>query len=548
MSHITIVKTFLRSNKWRVAGCFILDCSANLLTLLLPLLAAQAISLLLGYSSVRAETLAGAGLLMPSTFPALMSMFGITLVVKAALDFFRKRQQGILTEDFAMELRQSIFQRHLQLAPSEYELRGIGRYLLRFSGDLGSAQQFLSKGILQFSADISLLGAGLVLIGCLNSRLGIVVTGWLGGLTILFWLLNAKVGVVEKNRRNKKSAALDFVNRRLINIQTVKALNRQGMEMALFRRRTERLRRLGHRVSSLTAVQEAVFPLAIYGLAGAVLLLGWQQPKTFYPAQLFAVLMILIAWRPVLLRLLRAGLIWKKGNISLTNIARVFNQPTEPLQQIMLKKSPGQLILKNIPLKNTNIELTLSLGETTVLPIENEEARRALLRYLSGLENPASGDIYLDDTDMSQLGPKSYRRYVAIASTTFPLYGNTVGEALSNSSRKENKLKAAVQFDAWKVLFPVLQPLNLDTPLRETTANLTPAQHNLLVLLRALLTEKPFLILEGIFNHLDASSSNVVLCLLKKDQSRRAQLILSAGADKDAGMYKTYQVKHHTCR
>jgi ABC-type multidrug transport system fused ATPase/permease subunit len=533
-NQFSIVGAFIGSNKRRVLACFFLDFAANLFTLLIPLLTAQAVALLFGHSSGRFEVIMDAGLSLPHSFSFLVIVFGLALVTRAVLDYWKKKQRGMLSEDFIFELRRDIFHRHLRLDPGQYTSKGAGRYLLRFSGDMGSVQQFLSKGILQFSADVSLLVAGLALIWWLNVWLGWVVAGWLAVMALLFWWLNRKVGRIEKLRRSRKSTALDFVNRRLSNIQTLQALNRQGMENARFKRRAEQLRRLGYRYSHMAAIQEALFPLVIYGLIGVVLIFGWQGGATrLDPSSLFAVLMILLAWRPVLQRLLRVGLIWKKGSLSLYHIARVFQQP---LEQVVADAAPAIyppkiLIFRNLKLNQQTLELSLATGEAVWVGLAEEAERQTLLRYLSRLESPEKGQLFFDVANVSQLDLKDYRRYITLASPTFPLYGATLGEALAGSSSREASEKAALQLAVWKSLFPSLQPLNMDTPLNETASNLTPAQHGLLLLLRSLLTGKPFLVLDHPFKHLDPSAKANVWGILEQELRKRALLFIDSDMD-----------------
>ncbi len=526
-----ILLAFLNQKRRSLATCFALDLMANLLMLALPLLASVAFSLLAGHGSARGAALGMVGVLLPQGFPGLMWLFGGVLATKACLDFFRKKISGHLAEDFTYWLRCQIFEQQLRLDPIEYEESGMGRYLLRFSGDLGSAQGLLSKGILQFAADASLLALSLVLIFWLDGPSGWLVLAWLLVLSTAVSLVQWQMGRVERRRRNRKSGLLAFVNRRLLNINALQALNRQGMETALFGRKAERLLRLGYRSAKLTALQDALLPLTVFGLTGAVLLFAWNGPSV--SDNLFAVVMILLTWRPVLQRLLRVGMVWNKGNISLENIAKLFRQPTVVTegQAKWEKKADNALIFKQLNLGSCLIDASLKPGATGLMSLPGEAERTALLRILAGLKRPQEGQFFFGKMDVSTMDLKAYRQQIAIVSPSFPLYGDTLGEALANSSRKAVLEKTATQFSKWQQVFPALHNLSFSTQLTETAANLGPEQHSILLFLRGLLNNNPFLIVEGIFKHLTPETAATLLGILHSERLGRGLLLIGCGMD-----------------
>jgi ABC-type multidrug transport system fused ATPase/permease subunit len=525
-SKSSILLVFLAQKRGSVATCFALDFTANLLMLALPLLASIAFSLLAGHGSARGAALGGAGILLPQDFVGLMWLFGGVLAVKAGLDFFRKRLSGRIAEDFTYWLRCQLFGQQLRLDPSEYAESGMGRYLLRFSGDLGSAQGLVSKGILQFAADASLVALSMALIFWLDGPSGWLVSAWLLALTGSVSLVQWRMGKVEHRRRNQKSGLLAFVNRRLLNIHALQALNRQGMEVAFFERKAERLRRLGHCFAGLAALQDALLPLTVFGLTGAVLLFAWSGPGV--SGNLFAVVMVLLTWRPVLQRLLRVGLVWKKGSISLDNIARLFRQPTEAAvgAETPKEKTGNELVFKQLGINGFLLDASLKPGETGLAILSGEAEKQALLRILAGLKRPMEGQLFLGKTDVASMDLKKYRQQIALVSPSFPLYGDTLGEALANSSRKAVWEKTALQLNNWKRLFPELQNLDFSTRLTEAATNLSLEQHSLLRLLRGLLSSKPFLVVDGVSKDFTPETAAALLGILQAERQRRGLLFI----------------------
>ncbi|MBK9488157.1 MAG: hypothetical protein IPO07_04670 [Haliscomenobacter sp.] len=85
----------------------------------------------------------------------------------------------------------------------EYEKSGTSKYLMRFSGDLGSAQQLLGKGVFQFFADASLLLLGAVLILALNATLGCLILA----SSVLVGIIIARLTGKSNNWKNAAATA-----------------------------------------------------------------------------------------------------------------------------------------------------------------------------------------------------------------------------------------------------------------------------------------------------------------------------------------------------
>ena len=64
---------------------------------------------------------------------------------------------GKLGEQLIFDLRNQLFEHQLKVNMEEYDKRGIGRYLLRYSGDLSSIHGYVTKGFIRFAADALML-------------------------------------------------------------------------------------------------------------------------------------------------------------------------------------------------------------------------------------------------------------------------------------------------------------------------------------------------------------------------------------------------------
>jgi ABC-type multidrug transport system fused ATPase/permease subunit len=410
----------------------------------------------------------------------------------------------------------------------EYEKTGTSKYLMRFSGDLGSAQQLLNKGIFQFFADASLLALGAVLLLWLNVQLG----GLILGLSVLAgWAVmgfNRRIERLEEQRRDRKSGLLSFVNQRLSNILSIKALNRETPEQQLFAKRTQKIQALGDQYQQQVALLNALIPFFIYLLL--LLVLGtvyvWKkQGVIFHQDALFALILVLLTWKPVLNRVMQIGVVWKKGGISLRKIDQLLAKPLEPAGADREQDWKAASIKVDLPETATHPALQFQLQKGTQLHLElNESVQSILIKYLAALESPPEESIHLDELAIETLSPKSVRRQFTFVSPLFPLYGKNVLEAIAYS--RKHQAKAATMLAEWQVLFPELRTIHADTPVTERTL-LTSAQVQLLQWLRAFLTNKPFWVLQDAFRGLSANNCQQLQALLAQKKGKTGVLYLN---------------------
>jgi ABC-type multidrug transport system fused ATPase/permease subunit len=524
--------SFLR-DRWRaVLPVFFLDFFANTCVIGISLLLAQTAAALFGFRSVRGGLL---GIPIVDV-GALLAWLGAVIVAKFLLDQARLRLRGYLTEDFSYHLRTLAFEQHLRADIRWHENRDSGKSLLRFSGDLGSAQRLLARGVFQYAADCALLLMALSLVAWLDGRLAFFV----GGLTAAGWFLTHRINLrlrrIEVRRRGKKARLLAFVSAMLLQLPGIQALNRSTRTAQRFGHKAEQVRTLGRQYHRLAAVSEALPLFFVQMLLFVVLVLGWWFGLS--GEVLFVVILVLMSWRSPLARLLKASLIWKKGLLSLEKMDSLLRSPVTMEGKFVLeKKCAHTLRLREVTLrfgKKTvfeNLSFQLSVGEMLRLPLRTGGGKTALVKLLAGLYRPDSGTMEWDGEAAEKFTAHSLRRQIAFVSEAFPLSGASLLDALSNSGQAEAIAKTKVEFRHWQTLFPALQHLDFQQKITERTPALSTGQQCLLQCLRAMLADKPFLVLDEPFAGLDTETAKALGAILEKYGVGKGVLLLTTQED-----------------
>ena len=520
---------FLRS-RWSAALLsFLLDLLASICVIGLPFLFTQVIALLLGFHSIRGNLFG----LQSIGIEALMGWIAGIIFIKFGLDYTRFWVRGRLSEDFAHQLRLLAFQQHLGTDARYYESREPGRSLLRFSGDLGSAQRLLTHGVLQFSADLTLLLLAFGLIIGLHWFLGLVIIG-LGAFSWYLTLrVNWRLRAMEQRRRSSKAGLLSFVNFTLQQLPSIQTFNRSARTAERFEKKSEQVRVLGHQYRRLEAFSVSIPTFFIQMLLLGVLLLGWKLGLSF--SALFMIVLVLMSCRNAWVRLLKSGLIREKGLLSLEKLALLLSPPdTEPPLRLSAKQAQtlkcSNLTVQFGPKTVLNaLNFQLSVGESLCLNLPTGAGKTVLAKTIAGHYRPDQGQILWNNLDAVELSRHNLRQQVAFVSDAFPLIGRNLMEAINPNSKTSATTEAT--FRAWQAQFPALHGLELHQKMNKKESGISAGQQRLLQFLHALLTNKPFLVLDDAFSVLDAPTIQTLIKILNESCTQKGVLILSSNPE-----------------
>jgi ABC-type multidrug transport system fused ATPase/permease subunit len=515
----------LKRSRSRVLIIFLLDLLAGLLAILLSLCLAQTIAVSFGFNSLRAQA---SGIVLHSARQGLL-VLSLIIGVKLLCDFLRLYMREQLADIFIHNLRTTLFQHYVQQHSIRLNQKSIGTALLRFGSESGAVRNLLTRGLMQFAADVTLLLMGLAFIFYLNIILGLSILALLCIAWFITQQLNNRLKTAEAGRRTKKARLFRFFHDTLSQLDSIQALNRTTRVLQRFER---------HRMRLATAEQKYYAPAAWSGslpwfwvqilllpvLSGAVYL---QTP----PTAIFAIVLLMMSWRSPLSRLYKAGILWKKGMLSLQKINRQIQKGiTEEAALKVLPKTVRQISFEQLSLRFgdktvfESLSFSLKQGSITSLHIGIGEGKTAIAKLLAGVYTASAGRICVDGQDTRQFTGQSLRRQLTFVSEAFPLSGNNIADALSNSSKPEAIKNAMAAVQEWQQLFPALREL---PPL----AQLSSGQQMILQCLRAKLSNKPFWILDDPFSRLDAESAWHLEQILLESAREKGILLLRQKKD-----------------
>ena len=547
---------FIKRNRLLVTATLISGLIYNVFTLLIPLGIGRFYEFNFDISSQRLKIFESVSFLHTESFIHFLLFFVLVVLFRFIFEYINRYLISIIGESFTKNLREQLFEHQLQISSPIYDQKGIGKYLLRYSGDLKSIRNYISKGLFKYLQDILLILFLLTAILFIDIYIGIIFSILIVLANIILFFLNKAVYKISVSQRNQRSGLLTYINTRLRAIASIKAFNKYFIEQKRYVKRSEKLYQTGKKYQAAANLVYAVIPAITYLM---IALLMWyvyfikaKMGDTFNVTSFFVLLLLVISFLPILRRTLRVSIIWKLGNISFEKLLNIFSFEAEN------KLSPTKSDLSNkiIRFKNVdfrypespnfvfkNLNVSFSPGETTAIIGDSGTGKSTFINLVLKIYQPANGDIYYGKYNQNQLSEKTIRRNLSLVSENFPLYGKTVYEAITYSRKKGMEQKAEQLLNELQKYENESNKLKLQDTIGDLGKSLTGGQKRILMYCRMLLTNKPWMLINGPLNNLKPDTANHIINMLNELQKEKSFIVFDTQIPKGLKTKQVYFIK-----
>ncbi|WP_366247133.1 ABC transporter ATP-binding protein [Terribacillus aidingensis] len=183
------------------------------------------------------------------------------------------------------------------------------------------------------------------------------------------------------------------------------------------------------------------------------------------------------------------------------------------LEQVSYRYPNGKVpVIEDFTMKINPGERVAILGETG-------SGKSTLLHLMIGLYEPDNGRVLADDTPLSSLNSRSFRRQVGFVSQDVQLFSGTIRENIAwgvPDASDEAIIRAAKDAQIYDTINKL--PDKLDTRLGQNGINLSGGQKQRLTIARALLLQPSLLLLDDSTSALDLQTERKLLEVLKRYQ------------------------------
>ncbi len=530
-----LILDFFRANVLITTSLFLFGFLGILVTILIPLFLGKFYQLEMQTESARGKIFDDIfGHI--NTIGSYFFLFAILIVLKFIFNYFQSFLSGITAERFAKSIRERLFKKQLLTQLINFQKKAPGNYLLRYSGDLGAINNFITKGIIGFINDTLFLLLTLLIFFLINPQLSIIILIAFPIIFIVIFLLNQELKTYTLKRRNIRSKNLGFISSRLNAILTIKVFNREPIESEKFNKKSTQLYSNGVSYYKWFALIDSLLPFLLYSMLGVILFVAYNSQEhkggDNTGGQILVFIMLTVNAIPVFKRILKVNIIWQTGSISFGKLLSILNTTEESkVKEPNIKFSSGSINFENVSLVLNNgneilKNFSYAIPGYGIYSLEGSQGsgKSTILKLLLGLYEPTKGQILIDSKNISELSKHTLRKNVTMISNELTLLGKDVFESVSYSRKKEKRSEVTKMLISLGLFME--GGISLDTPIIEGGRNISTGQRKLLLIARALLTNKMIILLDEPFADLDVVFKNNVIQELNKIRQKRTIIII----------------------
>jgi ATP-binding cassette subfamily B protein len=503
------------------------------------LLVAASLVLVLGQGI---RTLIDVGFSGPRRLDAAASAMFAVVAALAVANAGRFYLVTWLGERVAADLRRSLFERVITLAPAFFETARTGDILSRMTADVAVLQALVGSSVSQWvRAGLMLIGAFALLVATSPKLAGIVlvVVPIVVVPLILFGRREKRLSRASQDRVADLGA---YAEETINALRTVQAFTHEPVDRRRFSEQSEAsvataIRRVATRALLIAIVILLGFGAITFSLwvGGRDVLAGRMSAGDLSAFVFYAVLMAtsgasiselwgdmqraagaaerllaLLAEQPGIAAPSRPALLpaISLGRVAFENVT--FYYPARPsvpaLSQVSFRAEPGETVALVGP---------SGAGKTTVFQL--------LLRFY----DPQSGLVRVDGVDVSQLDPTALRRRIGLVSQDPMIFSTTALENIRYGRPDATDAEVRDAAEAANAGFLADLPQGYDTFLGEKGVRLSGGQRQRVAIARAILRDPPILLLDEATSALDAESERAVQQALAVLSANRTTLVVA---------------------
>jgi len=465
----------------------------------------------------------------------LLSMIVFGMVLKAALLLLAQKQVGYTVAQVATDLRLSLLRSVLAARWEYYVRQPVGALANSFATEASRAAMAY-----QFASSIAALTIQSILYLSLAAVVSfpVMVGSSVAGVAIGF-------GLKRFIRKSRKAGArqttllktlLGQLTDVLFSVKPIKAMARESLVGPLLEEETHRLNRaLRHEVLSKETLKALQEPLVVSFLAGGlyVALTHWELP-------LDALVLLAILFARTLICLNRVQKEYQSMvacEAAFWSLQETINRSSAHGEQALGTVQPT--FTRAVELRNVrfaygdrpvlqDVSLSLPSGQLTAIVGPSGAGKTSILDLVIGLVRPQQGEVWIDDTPLSEIDLRAWRSAVGyVAQETFLLHENvflnvTLGDPTLTPDDVEAALRAA---GAWE--FVSKMPEGMYTPVGERGSGISGGQRQRIAIARALVRQPRLLILDEATASLDPESESAICATVRSLRGQMTIVLIS---------------------
>jgi ATP-binding cassette subfamily B protein RaxB len=488
--------------------------------------------------------------------------FGLFTVIKVASSAIRSLIILIVQNVLHFQIGARLFSHLIRLPLAYFEKRHIGDILSRFTS-IEPIRSALAEGMIAATIDGLMAAATLAMIFVYSTQLAFVV------LTAFVLYAAVRLGLYGLLRKRSLAAIEAKAHENSTFIETMRAVQ----SLKIFNRESDRetqwLNRYADVVSAhvrlgRTRIAFATINDALFGLENVVAIylaarLALNNSLTI--GMIFAFMSYKQHFTEKAVQLVEKALDFRILELHLERLADIALSPLERGHDQLLaytRQIKGRIELRNVffqyaetePFVLEDISFIIQPGEFVTIMGPSGGGKTTLIKVMLGLLEPTRGEVFIDGSPLSTVGPRAYREHVGAVMQEDQLLSGSIADNIcffDPSFDQERMIQSAQLAGIHEEIMGM--PMTYNSLIGDMGSSLSGGQKQRVMLARALYRQPRILFLDEGTAHLDVDSEKHINDSLKRLQMTRISVAhrpeISSGADRILRIARTLAWDRH---
>jgi ATP-binding cassette, subfamily B, bacterial CvaB/MchF/RaxB len=482
--------------------------------------------------------------------------FGLLTAIKVASSAIRSLIILIFQNVMHFQIGARLFHHLVRLPIAYFEKRHIGDILSRFTS-IEPIRSALAEGMIAATIDGLMAVATLVMIFVYSTQLALVVLAAFVLYAVvrlgLYQLLRKRSLVAIEARAHENSIFIETMRA----VQSLKIFNRESdRETQWLNRFADVVSanvRLGHTRIAFTTINDALFGLENVVTIYLAARLALSNSLTI--GMIFAFMSYKQHFTDKAVQLVEKALDFRILELHLERLADIALSPLDRGHDQLLaytRQIQGRIELRNVsfyyaetePFVLKDISFIVEPGEFVTIMGPSGGGKTTLIKIMLGLLEPTEGEVLIDGTPLSTIGPRAYREYVGAVMQEDQLLSGSIADNIcffDPSFDHERMIQCAHLAGIHEEIMAM--PMTYNSLIGDMGSSLSGGQKQRVMLARALYRRPRILFLDEGTAHLDVATEKHINESLKRLKMTRISVAhrpeISSGADRILGIAKT---------
>lgn len=445
--------------------------------------------------------------------------FSLLIILIFIFTYLQSIVQTYASERVARDLRARLSDQISRQSHAFINEANPSKLLTNLTADVDSIKVFVAQAIVSIASSIFLIVGSSILLLAINWKLALIIIAIIPVIGITFYLVLRKVKELFKKSREVLDWLNKVINESVLGASLIRVINAQQLEYHKFLSANTQARDLGLSILRLFAglIPVIVFignlaGLSILALGGHFVITGSMTLGEFAAFNSYLAILIF----PILVIGFMSN-VMAQATASYQRIVNVLQAP--PLKETGTLKEvlSGRIDINNVSLNFgqtpvlKNVSLTLAGGTRTAIIGPTAAGKTQLLYLLTGLVQPAAGEILFDGRPISAYQQESFYSQLGLVFQDSIMFNLSIRENIAFSSTVTNESLALAIDTAELREFVDALPAGLDTLVSERGTSLSGGQKQRIMLARALALNPRILLLDDFTARVDAPTEQRIL-------------------------------------